>query len=273
MSPNTDRKPFAAAGGATLTAHWPPDHRARIVTLTCLALACSALVDTGWEPARAVGGALLACYLLGRLALGALRRPGPRTDPALDHVLAVGLSLVATMLLGAVAAGFGLGFAGSRMAMLSAALSAALGLVALGRTGRGRMPAGTDAAPPVWPVGAPRRISPWVALAALPALGLSAVLAVQVTAYIRHRPADSYYTELSVVAVGGPATVRVDSRERSSENFRCEQRLDGVLVRQDRFVLRPGRSILLPLTQAGAGRVEIQLFRGTHASAYRRLIL
>jgi hypothetical protein len=99
------------------------------------------------------------------------------------------------------------------------------------------------------------------------------VLAVQVTAYVRHRPADSYYTELSVVAVGGSPTVRVDSRERSSENFRCEQRLDGVLVRQDRFALRPGRRILLPVTPAGAGKVEIRLFRGTEASAYRRLIV
>ena len=68
-------------------------------------------------------------------------------------------------------------------------------------------------------------------------------------------------------------TVRVDSRERSAESFRCEQRLHGVLVRQDRFALRPGRSILLPVTQAGPGPVEILLFRGTDASTYRRLIL
>ena len=283
MSPDADRKPPAAAGGATLAARWQPAGRARIVALTCLALACSALVATGWEPARAVGGALLACYLPGRLALGALRRPGARSDPALDHTLAVALSLVATMLLGAVAAGFGLGFTGSRMALLSAVLSATVGLAALcrtglgrtglGRTGLGRMPVAADTAAPAGPAGAPSWFSPWVALAALPALALSAVLAVQVTAYIRHRPANSYYTELSVVAIGGPAAVRVDSRERSSENFRCEQRLDGVLVRQDRFALRPGRSILLPVTPAGAGRVEIQLFRGTEASAYRRLIL
>jgi hypothetical protein len=273
MSPDADRKPPAAARGATLAARWPPDGRARIVALTCLALACSALVAIGWEPARAVGGALLACYLPGRLALDALRRPGARSDPALDHVLAVGLSLLATMLLGAVAAAFGLGFTGNRMAVLSTGLSAALGLAALGRTGLGGMAAATDPAAPAGPAGAPRWFSRWVVLAALPALALSAVLAVQVTAYIRHRPAGSYYTELSVVAVGAPATVRIHSRERSAENFRCEQRLDGVLVRQDRFALRPGRSILLPLTPAGPGRVEIQLFRGTETSAYRRLIL
>jgi hypothetical protein len=273
MSPNADRKPSAAADGATLTAHWPTGRRAGIVVLTCLALACSALVATGWEPARAIGGALLACYLPGRLALGALRQPGARFDPALDHVLAVGLSIVATMLLGAVAAGFGLGFTGRRMALLSAALSAALGFAALGRTGLGRRPVATDRTAPAGPGGAPRWFSPWVALAALPALALSAVLAVQVTAHIRHRPANSYYTELSVVAVGGSPTVQVHSLERSPENFRCEQRLDSVLVRQDRFALRPGRRILLPVTAAGAGRVEIRLFRGTEASAYRRLIL
>jgi hypothetical protein len=135
------------------------------------------------------------------------------------------------------------------------------------------MPAATDTAAPAGPAGAPRWFSPWVALAALPALVLSAVLAVQISAYIRHRPADTYYTELSVVAVGGPETVQIYSRERSPENFRCEQRLDGVLARQDWFALRPGRRILLPVTPAGAGRVEIRLFRGTEASAYRRLIL
>jgi hypothetical protein len=112
-----------------------------------------------------------------------------------------------------------------------------------------------------------------VALATFPSLALTVVLAVQVTTYIRHRPAGSYYTELSVVADGGSPTLRVDSGERSAENFRCEQRLDGVLVRQDRFALRPGRKIMLPVTRGGAGRVEIRLFRGTEASAYRRLIL
>src|SRR4051794_23878193 len=101
MSPNVDRKQPPASGGATLAARWPLDRRARIVALTCIALMCSALVATSWQPARAVGGALLACYLPGRLALGALRRPGARFDPALNHLLAVGLSLVVTMLLGA----------------------------------------------------------------------------------------------------------------------------------------------------------------------------
>lgn len=286
MTPDADRKPPAAAGGATRAARRRADGRVRIAALTCLALACSALVATGWEPARAVGGALLACYLPGRLALGVLRPPGARPDPALDLVLAVALSLVATMLLGAVAAGFGLGFTDSRMSLLSAALSAALGLAALGRTdpdlgdlgrtdlgrtGLGRTPAATAAL--TESTGVPRRFSPRVALAAVPALALSAVLAVQVTAYIRHRPVDSYYTELSVVAVGGPATVQVNSRERATQTFRCEQWSDGVLVRQDRFALRPGRSILLPVAPAGAGRIEIRLFRGTQASAYRRLIL
>ena len=278
MSPDTDRKHRATAGGAALTARWPPDGRARIAALTCLALVCSALVATGWQPARAVGGVLLACYLPGRLALGALRRPGDRSDHALHHALAVALSLVATMLLGALAAGLGIGFAGSRMALLSAALSTVLGLAALRRTNPDPDPDGTASAPtatsaPMEPTGMPRLFSPWVALAALPALALSAVLAVQVTAYVRHRPADSHYTELSVVAVGGQSTVQVNSREHGTENFRCEQRRDGVLVRQDRFTLRPGRSIQLPVTAAGAGRVEIKLFRGTEANAYRRLIL
>jgi O-antigen/teichoic acid export membrane protein len=275
MSPDADRKPPGATGGATSAARWPPDGRARIVALTCVALACSALVATGREPARAIGGALLACYLPGRLALGGLRRPGTRPDPALDHTLAVALSLVTTMLLGAFAAGFGLGFTGSRMALLSGALSAVLGLIALRRTdldsgGLGRTPTATATTDST---GVSRWLSPSVALAAVPALALSAVLAVQVAAYTRHRPADSYYTELSVVAVGGLTTVRVDSRERSAESFRCEQRLHGVLVRQDRFALRPGRSILLPVTQGGPGRVEILLFRGTDANTYRRLIL
>ena len=279
MSHHADRKPQAAAGGATLTARWPPHGRARIAALTCLALVCSALVATGWQPAQAVGGALLACYLPGRLALGALRRPGARADHALDHALAVALSLVATMLLGAFAAGLGLGFAGSRMALLSAALSTVLGLAALRRTDLDLDPDpdGTASAPtaaaPTEPTGRPRLFSPWVALAALPALALSAVLAVQVTAYVRHRPADSHYTELSVVAVNGQSTVQVNSRERATENFRCEQRRDGMLVRQDRFTLHPGRRIQLPVTPAGAGRVEIKLFRGTEANAYRRLIL
>ena len=269
MSPDADRKAPSAAGGAVSAACRPTGRRCRIVALTCLALVCSALVAIGWEPTRAVGGALLACYLPGRLALGVLRRPDARSDPALDHVVAVGLSLVATMLLGAFAAVFGLGFTGGRMALLSAALCSALGLAALGRTGPG--PA-TAAAAPSGAAGAPTWFRPWVALAAIPAIALSAVLAVQVTAYVRHRPAASFYTELSVVAVGGPAMVRVESRERSSESFRCDQRLDGVLMRQDRFTLGPGRSILLPLTRSGAGRVEILLFRGTEASAYRRLI-
>lgn len=267
MSPDADRK----ASSAALAACRPTGRRRRVVALACLALVCSALVAIGWEPTRAVGGALLACYLPGRLALDVLRRPGARSDPALDHVVAVGLSLVATMLLGAVAAAFGLGFTGGRMALLSAALSSALGLAALGRTGPGRAPA-TAAAVPSGPAGAPTWFRPWVALAALPAIALSAVLAVQVTAYVRDRPGASFYTELSVVAVGDPAMVRVESRERSSESFRCDQRLDGVLIRQDRFTLEPGRSILLPLTRSGAGRVEILLFRGAEASAYRRLI-
>jgi hypothetical protein len=217
---------------------------------------------------------MLACYLPGRLALGAMHRPGARSDHALDHALAVALSLVATMLLGAFAAGLGLGFAGSRMALLSAALSTVLGLAALRRTDPD--PDGTASAPtaaPLEPTARPRLFSPWVALAALPALALSAVLAVQVTAYVRHRPADSHYTELSVVAVNGQSTVQVNSRERATENFRCEQRRDGMLVRQDRFTLHPGRRIQLPVTPAGAGRVEIKLFRGTEANAYRRLIL
>ena len=268
MSHHTDRKPRATAAGATLTARWPPHGRARIAALTCLALVCSALVATGWQPAQAVGGALLACYLPGRLALGALRGQGERADDALEHALAVALSLVATMLLGAVAAGFGLGFAGSWMALLSAALSAALGLAALRRTDPDLEPdARTES------TGTPRSFSPWVALAALPAVALSAVLAVQVTTYIRHRPADSYYTELSVVAVDGRSTVQVHSREHTTENFRCEQRRDGVLVRQDRFTLGPGGGIQLPVTPAGIGRVEIKLFRGTETNAYRRLVL
>jgi hypothetical protein len=269
MSPEADRKAPGAAGGAVLAACRPMGRRCRVVALACLALVCSALVAIGWEPTRAVGGALLACYLPGRLALGVLRRPDARSDPALDQVVAVGLSLVATMLLGAVAATFGLGFTGSRMALLSAALSAALGLAALGRTGPGRVPA---AAARSRPAGASMWFRPWVALAALPAIALTTVLAVQVTAYVRHRPAASVYTELSVMAVGGPEMVRVESRERSSVSFRCDQRLDGVLMRQDRFTLEPGRSILLPLTRSGAGRVEVLLFRGTEASAYRRLI-
>ena len=273
MSPHPDRKPPDAADSATSAARWPPDGRTRIVALTGLALACSALVATGREPARAVGGALLACYLPGRLALSALRRPGTRSEPALDHLLAVALSLVATMLLGAVAAGFGLGFTGSRMALLSAALSAALGLAAFRRTDLDRGGPPTATATATESTRGPRWFSPSVALAAVPGLALSAVLAVQVTAYVRHRPADSYYTELSVVAVGGPAAVQVNSRERSSVNFRCDQRLDGVLVRQDRFALHPGRSIRLPVTPAGAGQVEIQLFRGTETSAYLRLIV
>jgi hypothetical protein len=289
MSPDADRKPRATPDGAALAARRPPDGRARIVALTCLALVCSALVATGREPARAVGGVLLACYLPGRLTLDVLRRPGTRSDPVLDHMLAVALSLVATMLLGSVAAGFGLGFTGTRMALLSAVLSAGIGLAALGRTDRelwkqpgeelenpdlGR---GELGRPPMArtteSTGVPRWFSPPVALAALPALALSVVLAVQITAYIGQRPADSYYTELSVVTVGGLATVRVNSRERSPENFRCEQRLNGALVRHDRFALRPGRSILLPVTRAGPGLFEIKLFRGTDASAYRRLIL
>jgi hypothetical protein len=269
MSLDVERKPAAETSGTILTARWGRNRRGRIVALVCLALACSAFVASGWEPARAVGGALLACYLPGRLALGALRPPGARSDPALDHVVAVGLSLAATMLVGALVASFGLGFTGSRMALLSAVLSAALGLAALVRTGVEPMPVDTEAAAPA----GPRWFSPWVALAAFPALVLSAVLAVQVTAYVRHRPATSYYTELSVAAVGGPPVVQVHSRERSPETFRCDQRLDGVLVRQDRFTLRPGRSIRLPLTQAGAGRVEIQLFWGAKGTAYRRLIL
>jgi len=263
MTSDTDRKPPAPAEDATRAARRPAGGRARVVALTCLALGCSAAVATGWEPARAVGGVLLACYLPGRLAVGALRRPGARPDPALDLVLAVALSLVATMLLGAVAAGFGLGFTGGRMAVLSAAMSVALGLAAIGRTDTGGR---TE------PTGVPRRFAPRVALAAVPALALSAVLTVQVAAYIRHRPPDSYYTELSVVAVGGPATVRVHSRERATETFRCEQRVDRVLVRQDRFVLSPGRSMTLPLAAAGTGRLEIRLFRGTETNAYRRLI-
>jgi hypothetical protein len=267
MSLDVERKPAAETSGTILTTRWGRNRRGRIVALTCLALACTAFVASGWEPARAVGGALLACYLPGRLALGALRRPGARS--ALDHVVAVGLSLVATMLVGALVAGLGLGFTGSRMALLSAVLSAALGLATLIRTGVEPMPVDTEMAP----AAGPRLFSPWVALAALPALVLSAVLAVQVTAYIRHRPATSYYTELSVSAAGGPPVVQVHSRERSPETFRCDQRLDGVLVRQDRFTLRPGRSIRLPLTQEGAGRVEILLFRGTKGTAYRRLIL
>jgi hypothetical protein len=269
MSLDVDRKPTATTDGVVLTARWGRNRRGRIVALTCLALACAAFVASGWEPARAVGGALLACYVPGRLALAALRRPGARSDPAIDHVVAVGLSLVATMLVGALVAGFGLGFTGSRMALLSAVLSAGLGLAALIRTGVGPMPVDAEAGA----IAGPKWFSPWVALAALPALVLSAVLAVQLTAYVRHRPATSYYTELSVVAVGGPPVVQVHSRERSAETFRCDQRLDGVLVRQDRFTLHPGRSIRLPLTQAGAGRVEIQLFRGAKGAAYRRLIL
>src|SRR4051794_14094987 len=148
MSPHADRKAPAAAGRATLAGRSPLDRRAWIVALTCLALVCSALVVIGWEPTRAVGGALLAGYLPGRLALGALRRPGVQSAPALDHVLAVGLSLVTTMLLGAIAAPSGLGFTGSRMALLSAALNAALGLAALRRTGRGRIPVAAGTAAP-----------------------------------------------------------------------------------------------------------------------------
>lgn len=114
--------------------------------------------------------------------------------------------------------------------------------------------------------GARRRAGLW--WAAVPVVGLTALLVVQVVAANRHRTADSYYTEF---ALDGSNAVLVYSRERTPVRFRIETRVDGAVRHSIAFELRPGEERVFAPVATGA-RVEVRLYRAGQQDPYRRLI-
>jgi Protein of unknown function (DUF1616) len=228
----------------------------RTAATVAVAALCAVLVGTTGGAVRLVAGLVLCLYLPGRLAVEALF---PCLDPVLRVVLAAALSLGTTMAVGLAVAASGLGF---RAGTVAGALFGCCLLFAAGTwrhrgLRRGRMPT------------LPR--PGWHWLAAVPAVLLGILLVVQVGAAARYQPAR--YTELALVQETPlAATVAVDSREAGPVGYRYEERADGVVRHTVRFALAPGQRRQFAVSRAGAGRIEVRLYRGDDGTPYRYLV-
>jgi hypothetical protein len=263
----------------------------RPVGLVALAAAAAVLVVATDGPVRALAGAALGLYLPGRLAV--LWLLGRTADRVLAVVLTLTLSLVATMLVGLVAA------AARRVepAVVAVGLLVVCGLLAGGawaRAGRaeGTRPGSVEQAGPAEQVGSVEQAGPAeqvgsveraglagrgrrlaIVAAAIPAVLLAGVMAVRIVDVVRYTPADGYYTELSVRSGAGRSAV-VHSRERDPTRFRLEERVDGVVVQTAMFTLGPGqRGDVGLLTSSAAGRVEVVLYKMDQDAPYRRVTI
>jgi hypothetical protein len=222
--------------------------------LGAAAMACAAIVTWTGGPVRFAAGAVLALYLPGQLAVLALRRTTGR-DAVVGAALVVPLSIAATAVVGLVMAGAGWPFEPGPVAWWLAAACVPLALGSAWARWGAR----------VRPVTVPNPRHWW---AAVPALALTALLAVQVVAATRHRAPDSYYTEFAVEPSG---SVLVHSRERATTRFRYEVRVGGEVRRSAGFTLRPGERREFPLGLGPDERADVRLYRADEQTPYRRL--
>jgi hypothetical protein len=183
----------------------------------------------------------------------------PPRARVLGAVAAGTASIAIAMLTGWAIAATGRRFEPVRVAAPLFGVCVAAALVAARRAGR----------PPSTVHFRPNRRWLW----AVPAAALTVVLAVQVVAATRYRPADSYYTELFAVTTGAGITVVVHCVERSTMDYRYEELAAGTIVASARFRLAPGQRQGFPLTDPGGRRAEIRLYVGDSTDPYRRLIL
>jgi hypothetical protein len=188
------------------------------------------------------------------LAVLALRRTTGR-DAVAGAALVVPLSIAVAAVVGLVMAGAGRPFEPGTVGWMLAAVCVplAFGSAWARRGGRPR------------PVTVPSLRHWW---AAVPALALTALLAVQIVAAARHRPPDSYYTEFAIEPSG---SVLVHSRERVTTRFRYEVRVGGEVRRSAGFTLRPGERREFPLALGPDERADVRLYRADEQTPYRRL--
>lgn len=224
--------------------------------LGAASVACAVTVTVVGGPVRFAAGVLLALYLPGQTAVLALR-PAIGRDAVFGTALAVPLSIATTAAVGLLLAGAGWGFEPRLIGWLLAGFCVPLSVVAaLGSRGGRALR---------WSL-RPRTARHW--WAALPALALTAFLAVQVVAATRNRAADSYFTEF---ALSGSGSVLVHSRERGTTRYRYEVRVGGGVRQSAGFTLRPGERREFRLDLSPDERGDVRLYRADDQSPYRRL--
>jgi hypothetical protein len=206
---------------------------------------------------RTVAGLALCLLLPGYLASLALAPRVGDLGPRSRLVVAVALSVVATMAVGLVAAAtVGVGSASVGLGLGAACLT--LTLAGLVRADRRR--------PPV-------RSGPWPArrLVILLPVVLAGVAFAAIALRAAGGPSATGFTELAVEPRGNRLVAVATSHEHATIGFRYQLLVGGRPARAGAIALRPGERRELPLPAARGRRLEVRLYAPGQPGPYRRV--
>jgi uncharacterized membrane protein len=234
-----------------------PVTRRDVVAAGGCALAAAGCVAAAVPGLRVVAGLSLCLLFPGHLATLALAPGAGDLGRRTRLVVAVALSVVATMAVGLVAAA-SVGVGSGPVALGLGAACLALTLVGLVRADRRRPPARSRP----WPV---RR------LVILLPLVLAAAAFAAVALRAAGGPSAAGFTELAVEPHGNGLVAVATSHEHATIGFRYQVRVAGRTARTGAMALQPGERRELTLPAPRGRRLEVLLYAPGRPGPYRRV--